>query len=92
MRLLIEVWFNPRCYQETDPQRDPKLSPLFELARMLMCLDYIASLIVNANRSICGQKKLPEDFAVSESWSDDRESFDHALQSLLSRSVGISLF
>jgi hypothetical protein len=57
MGLLIEVWFNPQCYQETDAQRDAKLLPLFELARVLMCLDYVASFIVNANRSsVVGRK------------------------------------
>jgi hypothetical protein len=52
MCLLIEVWFNPRCYQETNPQRDGKFSPLFEIALMLLRLDHIATLIINANHGI----------------------------------------
>jgi hypothetical protein len=52
MCLLIQVRFNPRCYQEAHPQRDEKPSLLFELRRLLTRFDQVASRIVNANNSI----------------------------------------
>jgi hypothetical protein len=40
-----------RCYQTVDARRAKNL-PLFEIARLLVCLIHVASFIVNANHSL----------------------------------------
>ena len=52
MCLRTKIRFNPRCYQEADPQRDEKLSPLFERVRPFARFDHVARVILNADDSI----------------------------------------
>jgi len=44
--LLIEVWFDPRCYKGTNPQRDEKLSPRLKITLVLVRLNHISTCIV----------------------------------------------
>jgi len=49
--LLIEVWFNPRCYEGINPQRDEKFSPQLKISLVPVRLDHVADGVVKANSS-----------------------------------------
>jgi len=69
--LLIEVWFNPRCYEGTNPQLDKRPSPQLKIALVFVRLDRVADCIVTANRrtgynAICGGVNVGDAFREVE--------------------------
>jgi hypothetical protein len=51
--VFITISTATKSYQGTDARCDKKeISPLFEIARLLVRFDHVACLIVNANHSV----------------------------------------
>jgi len=91
--LLVEVWFNPQLLPRTRRQHDGKLSSLFEFARRFVRFDHVARVIVNVNHGndVSG-KNCRRILRLANPEAMIAKVFEHALRSLLSRYVRISVF
>jgi len=80
-------------YQETERQRDGKLSSLFELARRFMRFDHVDRVIVNVNHgNDVSRGNCRRILRLANPEAMIAKVFEHALRSLLSHYVRISVF